>query len=46
MCNLNSLPCNECMRGAPHWFCCMCECGEHEYCRGCNFKPNVKEKEK
>ena len=27
--------CEECMKDAPHDYCCELECGEHEFCRGC-----------
>jgi len=28
--------CLKCMKDAPwHWWCCRMECGEHEFCRGC-----------
>ena len=27
--------CKECMKDAPHDYCCKLECGEHEFCRGC-----------
>ena len=27
--------CKECMKNAPHDYCCKLECGEHEFCRGC-----------
>ena len=27
--------CDECMKDAPYTFCCRMECGEHEFCRGC-----------
>lgn len=29
--------CDNCMKGSPYWFCCRLGCGEHEFCRGCNF---------
>ena len=28
--------CDICMKDAPHPYCCKKECGEHEFCRGCN----------
>lgn len=27
--------CEECMKDAPYDYCCKFECGEHEFCRGC-----------
>ena len=27
--------CLECMKDAPWRWCCRMECGEHEFCRGC-----------
>ena len=27
--------CEECMKDAPSDYCCKLECGEHEFCRGC-----------
>lgn len=27
--------CKECMKYAPYEYCCKFECGEHEFCRGC-----------
>lgn len=30
--------CQDCMEDAPYHFCCKKECGEHEFCRGCNVK--------
>lgn len=32
MCNES---CENCMKDAPHPYCCKLECGEHEFCRGC-----------
>lgn len=29
--------CQSCMEGAPYSYCCRLECGEHEFCRGCNI---------
>ena len=31
----NGGSCEECMKDAPHDYCCKLECGEHEFCRGC-----------
>ena len=31
----NGGSCDECMKDAPHDYCCELECGEHEFCRGC-----------
>lgn len=28
--------CDECIINAPYRFCCKKECGEHEFCKGCN----------
>lgn len=30
--------CKECAKlfKMPHVYCCLDECGEHEFCRGCN----------
>ena len=42
--NLNILDCanncNECHKkfDFPHNYCCLIECGEHEFCRNCNIK--------
>ena len=27
--------CDECMKDAPYRYCCKTECGQHEFCRGC-----------
>ena len=41
--------CRDCMEDAPYPYCCKNECGEHEFCRGCNAKsrggncPRIKE---
>lgn len=32
-----NIKCSDCMQGAPYPFCCHKECGEHEFCKGCNF---------
>lgn len=32
MCNES---CENCMKDSPHPYCCKLECGEHEFCRGC-----------
>lgn len=32
------MKCDECMSDAPFNYCCKCECGEHEFCRGCEVK--------
>lgn len=39
-CNLSFKNCNECMKNSPYPFCCRAECGEHEYCSGCNWPNN------
>lgn len=31
------MTCEECMKGAPFRWCCKIECGEHEFCRGCQY---------
>ena len=31
----NGGSCEECMKDAPYDYCCKLECGEHEFCRGC-----------
>lgn len=31
----NDITCEECMKDAPHDYCCKIECGEHEFCKGC-----------
>ena len=31
----NGGSCEECMKDAPYEYCCKIECGEHEFCRGC-----------
>lgn len=31
----NGGSCEECMKDAPYEYCCKFECGEHEFCRGC-----------
>lgn len=35
-CVNDAKPCSDCMKDAPYIFCCKRECGEHEFCRGCN----------
>ena len=46
--NLNILDCvnncNECHKkfDFPHNYCCLIECGEHEFCRSCNIKEKTK----
>lgn len=30
------MTCEECMKDAPHDYCCKHECGEHEFCSGCD----------
>ena len=46
------MKCNECMKDAPYDFCCKVECGEHEFCRGCEVSsrggecPNDKDRDK
>ena len=37
MCNES---CENCMKDAPHQYCCKLECGEHEFCRGCFIMDN------
>lgn len=34
----NTKDCNQCQTeyNMPHSYCCLDECGEHEFCRGCN----------
>ena len=34
----NDCKCKECMINAPYRFCCKIECGEHEFCKGCNIR--------
>ena len=34
------MKCNECMFDAPYVFCCKLECGQHEFCRGCESKSS------
>ena len=34
MCNGD---CIDCMAGAPYSFCCLMECGQHEFCIGCSY---------
>lgn len=31
------MTCEECMEGAPFRWCCKTECGEHEFCRNCQY---------
>lgn len=31
------ITCEECMPDSPHDWCCKRECGEHEFCRGCEY---------
>ena len=31
----NGGSCEKCMEDAPYEYCCKFECGEHEFCRGC-----------
>lgn len=33
--NPSAVSCKECMGNAPYNYCCQDECGEHEFCRGC-----------
>lgn len=33
--NPSAVSCKECMGNAPYNYCCRDECGEHEFCRGC-----------
>ena len=42
--NPNSNNCKICMKDAPYEFCCRDECGEHEFCKGCNYRYNITEK--
>lgn len=30
--------CDECIINAPYRFCCKKECGEHEFCKGCDVR--------
>ena len=32
--------CHECMKDAPYPWCCRMECGEHEFCRGCEAEAS------
>ena len=32
--------CAECMKDAPYHWCCRMECGEHEFCRGCEAEAS------
>lgn len=34
----NTKDCNQCQTeyNMPHYYCCLDECGKHEFCRGCN----------
>lgn len=34
--------CKECMNGAPYDYCCKIECGEHEFCKNCEYIPRHK----
>ena len=31
------LKCEECMSKSPYSYCCKVECGEHEFCKGCEY---------
>ena len=33
--------CKECMKDAPHDYCCKLECGEHEFCKGCESRASL-----
>ena len=33
----NRTTCEECMPNSPYDWCCREECGEHEFCRGCEY---------
>lgn len=37
-CEKETINCHECEAKykIPHEFCCLYECGEHEFCGGCN----------
>ena len=35
------MKCDECMFDAPYHWCCRLECGQHEFCRGCDAKSQV-----
>lgn len=43
-CN-KTVSCDECMKDAPYHWCCKLECGEHEFCKECEwFENNTKSK--
>lgn len=33
--------CVRCMAGAPYHQCCRLECHQHEFCRGCQWNPDL-----
>lgn len=33
----NDCKCKNCIIDAPYTFCCKIECGEHEFCKGCDI---------
>lgn len=33
--------CARCMAGAPYHQCCRLECHQHEFCRGCQWNPDL-----
>lgn len=32
--------CKDCMNDAPYNYCCRMECGQHEFCRGCDCEAS------
>ena len=37
----NGGSCEKCMEDAPHDYCCKLECGEHEFCKGCESRASL-----
>ena len=37
MIECENINCNESMKNAPHNYCCKLECGEHEFCKECDY---------
>lgn len=38
LCHLYGSNCGICMVAVPYSYCCRAECGQHDYCEGCNYK--------
>lgn len=42
LCHLYGSNCGMCMVAAPYSYCCRAECGEKEYCEGCEYTSGNK----